>query len=64
MFGLGTHELMLVLVIVVILFGATRLPKIGSGLGQAIRNFKKSVAEAEESNEIQNKQELTQKENA
>ena len=64
MFGLGTQELMLVLVIVVVLFGATRLPKIGSGLEQAIRNFKKSVAEAEESNEIQNKQELTQKENA
>jgi sec-independent protein translocase protein TatA len=63
MFGLGTQEFMVVLVIIVILFGATRLPKIGSGLGQAIRNFKKSVAEAKESNEIQNGQELTQKEN-
>ena len=47
MFGLGTQELMLVLVIVVILFGATKLPQIGSGIGQAIRNFKKSVSEAE-----------------
>ena len=46
MFGLGTQELMLVLVIVVVLFGATKLPQIGSGMGQAIRNFKKSVAEA------------------
>lgn len=63
MFGLGTQELMVVLVIVIVLFGATRLPRIGSGLGQAIRNFKKSVAEAEESNEIQNEQEPTQKEN-
>ena len=47
MFGLGTQELMLVLVIVVILFGATKLPQIGSGIGQAIWNFKKSVSEAE-----------------
>ena len=61
MFGLGTQELMLVLFIVLILFGATRLPKIGSGLGQAIRNFKKSVADEEESNEIRNSQEPTQK---
>jgi len=45
MFGLGTQELMLVLVIVVVLFGATKLPQIGSGMGQAIRNFKKSVSE-------------------
>jgi sec-independent protein translocase protein TatA len=47
MFGLGTQELMLILVIVVILFGATRLPQLGSGIGQAIRNFKKSVSEAD-----------------
>ena len=47
MFGLGTQELILVLIIVVVLFGATKLPQIGSGIGQAIRNFKKSVSEAE-----------------
>ena len=47
MFGLGTQELMLVLLIVVLLFGATKLPQIGSGIGQAIRNFKKSVSETE-----------------
>jgi len=47
MFGLGTQELMLILIIVVVLFGATRLPQIGSGIGQAIRNFKKSVSEAD-----------------
>ena len=47
MFGLGTQELMLVLLIIVVLFGATKLPQIGSGIGQAIRNFKKSVSEAE-----------------
>ncbi len=48
MFGLGTQELIIILLIIVVLFGATRLPQIGSGIGQAIRNFKKSVHEAEE----------------
>jgi sec-independent protein translocase protein TatA len=48
MFGLGTQELIIILIIVVILFGATRLPQIGSGIGQAIRNFKKGVKEADE----------------
>ena len=51
MFGLGTQELMVILIIVVILFGASRLPQIGSGIGQAIRNFKKSVSEAEANDE-------------
>jgi sec-independent protein translocase protein TatA len=48
MFGLGTQELIIILVIVVVLFGATRLPQIGSGIGQAIKNFKKSIKEADE----------------
>ncbi len=48
MFGLGTQELIIILIIIVVLFGATRLPQIGSGIGQAIRNFKKSVREGDE----------------
>ncbi len=48
MFGLGTQELIIILVIVIILFGATRLPQIGSGIGQAIKNFKKGVKEQDE----------------
>lgn len=48
MFGLGTQELIIILIIIVVLFGATRLPQIGSGIGQAIKNFKKSVKEADE----------------
>ena len=48
MFGLGTQELMIILVIIIVLFGATRLPQIGSGIGQAIKNFKKSVRESDE----------------
>ena len=48
MFGLGTQELIIILVIVVILFGATRLPQIGSGIGQAIKNFKKGIKEQDD----------------
>lgn len=43
MFGLGMWELIVILVIVVLLFGARRLPEIGSGIGEGIRNFRKSM---------------------
>lgn len=45
MFGLGMWELVVILLIVVIIFGASRLPQIGEGLGKAIRGFKKSLKE-------------------
>jgi sec-independent protein translocase protein TatA len=45
MFGLGVTELIIILVIMVVLFGASRLPQIGSGIGEAIKNFKKSTSE-------------------
>lgn len=48
MFGLSMQELLVILVIVIVLFGATRLPEIGKGVGQAIRNFKKGVSEPDE----------------
>ncbi|MDH5202771.1 MAG: twin-arginine translocase TatA/TatE family subunit [Nitrospirota bacterium] len=48
MFGLGMQELIIILVIVIVLFGATRLPEIGKGIGQAIKNFKKGMSEPEE----------------
>ncbi len=48
MFGLGMPELIVILVIVVVLFGASRLPEIGKGIGQAIRNFKKATNEPDE----------------
>ena len=44
MFGLGITELLVIMVIVLIVFGASRLPEIGSGLGKAIRGFKESLA--------------------
>ncbi len=43
MFGLGWMELVIILVIVLIIFGASRLPEIGAGLGKGIRNFKKAT---------------------
>jgi sec-independent protein translocase protein TatA len=48
MFGFGIQELIIILIIVVVLFGATRLPELGRGIGQAIKNFKKATDEPEE----------------
>lgn len=45
MFGLGTQELLIILVMVVILFGAKKLPQLGTGLGQGITNFKKGITD-------------------
>ncbi len=47
MFGLGMQELMIILVIVIVLFGAKNLPQIGKGIGEAIKNFKKATNEPE-----------------
>ncbi|MEN6464407.1 MAG: twin-arginine translocase TatA/TatE family subunit [Syntrophaceae bacterium] len=44
MFGLGMQELLIVLVIIMIIFGAGKLPQIGSSLGKGISNFKKSFS--------------------
>ncbi|MEY3043359.1 MAG: Sec-independent protein translocase subunit TatA/TatB [bacterium] len=53
MFGLGIWELIIILSIVVMLFGAKRLPMIGEGLGSMITNFKKAT----KTNELDEKKE-------
>ena len=45
MFGIGPLELVIILVVFVVLFGSKRLPELGTGLGQAITNFRKSFRE-------------------
>lgn len=46
--GFGVWELLIILVIVLVIFGAKKLPEIGGGIGQAISNFKKASSEPEE----------------
>lgn len=47
MFGIGMPELIIILVIILIIFGAGKLPEIGAGMGKAIRNFKGATDEDE-----------------
>ncbi len=46
--NLGATELVIILVIVVVIFGASRLPQLGKGLGDGIRNFKDSIKSNQE----------------
>ena len=48
MFGIGMQELLIILVLVLVIFGAKRLPEIGGGLGRAIRNFRQAASEPDE----------------
>ena len=47
MFGIGLPESTIILIIVLIVFGAGKLPAIGAGLGKSIRNFKSAVTESD-----------------
>ncbi len=61
---LGMSELVIILLIVIVIFGASRLPQLGKGLGEGIRNFKSSLktggeegAENESASKIESSQE-------
>jgi sec-independent protein translocase protein TatA len=48
MFGLGMPELIVILIIVLVIFGANRLPQLGEGLGKAIKGFKKGISDSQD----------------
>ena len=48
MFGIGATELMILLAIVLVVFGARRLPELGAGVGRAIKNFKAGLSGKDE----------------
>jgi sec-independent protein translocase protein TatA len=51
MFGLGTQELMVILVVVLLLFGAQKLPELARGLGKSVSEFKKARSEDDKPSE-------------
>ncbi len=55
MFGIGMPELIIIFIIILIIFGAGKLPEIGSGIGKGIRNFKKATSEAENQEKLEEK---------
>jgi len=56
MFGLGTTELILILIIVIVLFGAKRLPQVGAGLAKGIKSFRSNISDDEKQNIDHDKQ--------
>jgi len=52
MFGLGVQELLIIFGIAIVIFGPSKLPQIGAGLGKAIRDFKKGVSSNEDGEEV------------
>jgi sec-independent protein translocase protein TatA len=57
MFGLGMPELIVILVIVLVIFGASRLPQLGEGLGKAIKGFKKGISDTQQAQDEAGKKE-------
>ena len=61
MFGIGMPELLVILVIILVIFGAGKLPEIGKGLGKGIRNFKKGINEVESDDTLAKQNEINEK---
>jgi sec-independent protein translocase protein TatA len=59
MFGIGLPELTILLVLVLIVFGAGKLPAIGAGVGKSIRNFKSAVSDSDKNSEENESQQIT-----
>lgn len=55
MFGIGMPELIVILVIILIIFGAGKLPEIGAGMGKAIRNFKSATSDPDKKDDEKSK---------
>lgn len=64
MFGIGMTEILIVLIIVLVVFGARKLPEIGTGLGKGIKSFKAGVSGREDSQDAKDDPEQIQKTSA
>lgn len=55
MFGIGTQELLIIFLIVLLLFGANRIPEIGRAMGRGIRDFKRATKDLEDEVSVENR---------
>ena len=62
--GLGIWELVLILLIVVLIFGANKLPEVGAGIGKAIKNFKSATSQPDEIDVTPPKEKVEEKKDA
>ena len=62
--GLGTGEIILIFIVIMVVFGSTKLPQLGDGLGKAIKNFKRAVGGQNEIDVSPKKTELKDSETA